>query len=106
MSRLTNKLIKYLDKLISLLKSVNEKHWELYFVNAKSEIVNEDFHGIELLLSSYGGMGSFNDLLINAKNNNKTKSINKKLNKIRSEIYILASDIKNNYDSNKLHNTI
>jgi len=60
----TKELIDVLEQLISLLESDNEKHWAGRLKQARSRILNADYSGIESLLSAYGGMGSFNDLVI------------------------------------------
>ena len=97
----TKELISVLEKLISLLESDNEKHWSTWLTNSKLRIEGSDFSGIELLLSSYGGMGSFNDLIIcQIVNNGKiefTKDYsdkNEELNKLRSKAWKLAEYIK------------
>lgn len=80
MGRKTKELISILDDLIIKLNAQNESHWSQWMSIAKEEIQNSDFHGIEKILSAYGGMGSISDM-----------SENKDL---ISKVYDLATAIK------------
>ncbi|WP_422389092.1 DUF6966 domain-containing protein [Bradyrhizobium septentrionale] len=51
---------------------------------------DSDFHGIERLLSAYGGMGSFNDLV--------SLSSSNEIDRLRTQARELAILIKNNAD--------
>ena len=67
-----------------------------------------DFRGVEIVKGSFGGMGSFNDLIIHPMNKHSIKeseveSINKDLNYLRSKIYNLCQHIIRNADI-KNHN--
>ena len=97
----SKELIVVLEDLISLLESDDETHWSNWLSKSKSRIEGSDFLGIELLLSAYGGMGSFNDLVIcQLINNGKvefTKGYtekNEELSKLRSKAWELAESIK------------
>ena len=97
----TKELIAVLNNLISLLESGDENHWSNWLYKSKSRIEGSDFSGIELLLSAYGGMGSFNDLVICQQINNGkvefTKDYtekNEELRKLRSKAWDLAESIK------------
>jgi hypothetical protein len=57
---------------------------------SRREIVDGDFHGIERLLSAYGGMGSFNDLV--------SSSSNDEIDRLRTQARELAISIRNNAD--------
>ncbi len=67
--------------------------------------MNSDFSGIEHLLSAYGGMGSFNDLIIGQTNHNgefawkqNYQEVNNELNHLRGQAYQLANWIKHNHE--------
>lgn len=62
MGPLTEELISTLDSLIEMLIGQNEMCWAKYMDDSRKEIKNSDFHGIEKILSAYGGMGSINDI--------------------------------------------
>ncbi|MBJ2330213.1 DUF6966 domain-containing protein [Dickeya solani] len=57
-----------LPVLIDFLLSVGEKHWAHWFKKNAELIRGSDFRGIEGILSSFGGMGSINDLVIHPMN--------------------------------------
>lgn len=63
-----------LDALIALLEHVDEQHWAGWFRAARAEIMNRDAHGLTRILRAYGGMGSFNDLLIHPQNGHTVRS--------------------------------
>ena len=97
----TKELVVILERLIFLLESNNEIHWSTWIAKSKSRIESSDFSGIELLLSAYGGMGSFNDLVIcQLMNNGKVEVTNgyseknKELSILRSKAWELAESIK------------
>ena len=73
----TKQLVDILDQIISLLKTDNEDHWQKWILESKLRLLNSDYSGIEHLLNAYGGMGSFNDLIISQDaNNGKLKFFN------------------------------
>jgi len=59
-----DELIKALDEIIQLLESDGEEHWSRWMRESRARLLNSDYFGIEHLRSAYGGMGSFNDLVI------------------------------------------
>ncbi|MFM5368303.1 hypothetical protein ACET9U_00895 [Aeromonas veronii] len=94
------KLLKYMDEAIELLQSVTEKHWSTWLAYNAALIEKSDFRGIEHLLSAFGGMGSINDLVIHPINGHEVKDfaidkINRKLQKILGEIWLLAKQLYN-----------
>jgi len=96
-------LILKIEKLIDLLDEFEDDgFWSKKFKESLRRIENRDFSGIELILSFYGGMGSFNDLIISRYNHyNITKkdeeTVNEELEKLRSDIFTLATNIKRNF---------
>lgn len=88
-----NSLIQLLISCEVLLRSVGENFWagkiKTIIQKGSSEL---DMYRLEEILSWYGGMGSFNDLIISVHNDHKLngqdeKKLNDELSKIRSDIY-------------------
>ena len=99
----TKQLIEILDQIIAILESDGESHWRKWIATSKSRLTNSDFSGIGHLLSAYGGMGSFSDLVIgqtmvNGKLHWKERAgeTNERLDALRTEAYRLADFIKRN----------
>jgi len=67
-------------------------------------IENSDYQGVERVLGAYGGMGSFNDLVLTKKLDNGNYSMqpeaNNYLDKLRNSIAEKANYIKNNHEIN------
>ncbi len=88
-----------LNEAISLLENVEEKGWSEWLRENLNLITNRDFCGILRLLGGFGGMGSFNDLMIHPENGHKIQhnnidKVNDCLDALRSELYRLAFRIK------------
>ncbi|MBX8575695.1 DUF6966 domain-containing protein [Pseudomonas cichorii] len=64
MSTKTEELIRLLDELIAVLESDDEEHWSQWMRDARARLADSDPSGITKLRSAYGGMGSFNDLML------------------------------------------
>ncbi len=82
----TEELLNVLESFIQILNNRGEEHWAEWMENSKREISNSDFHGIERLLSAYGGMGSINDIS------------DPETQKLSSRVFSLAEQIKNSQD--------
>ncbi|MGB3693161.1 MAG: hypothetical protein WA865_07720 [Spirulinaceae cyanobacterium] len=98
-------LIAVLDQIASLLDSDGETGWHSQIVESKRRLLNSDYSGIEYLLGAYGGMGSFNDLVIcqglkDGKFAWKPGYIEKNnlLNELRTKAWEIATFIKRNND--------
>jgi hypothetical protein len=57
-------LMAALDEVIALLDRTNEPHWRDWMANARARLHRADVSGLDKILGAYGGMGSFNDLII------------------------------------------
>lgn len=97
----TTELVEVLKQLVELLETSDESHWSKILVKSKVRIEDSDFSGVELLLGSYGGMGSFNDLIIHqptslgvVKFTKDGVESNEKLSALRTQAWNLAQDIK------------
>ncbi|MGF6430319.1 MULTISPECIES: DUF6966 domain-containing protein [Bradyrhizobium] len=90
-SAVVPELILVLDRLAALLREDRwGSRWADWMEKSRREIVDGDFHGIERLLSAYGGMGSFNDLV--------SSSSNDEIDRLRTQARELAISIRNNAD--------
>ena len=91
------KLIQALDELIELLDSDDESHWSAWMRSARDRLAADDGSGIEKILGAYGGMGSFNDLILGQRTFGSrlewkpgAQALNGRLEELRSGIYDLA----------------
>lgn len=94
--RALSELLVDVDALLKLLHRSDEKVWAPKFEQAEGYLSNNDARAFELILDSYGGMGSFNDLLLSPSNNHKIRSedvavVNRELDYLRSRIWSNAS---------------
>jgi len=104
----TAQLIAVLEEMIRVLDSDGEKHWRKWMASARSRLVNSDYSGVEHVLDAYGGMGSFNDLVIGQSMAGGlfcwkpgAEEENDKLDALRSKAYELAEYIKRHKEVGK-----
>jgi hypothetical protein len=92
----TATLCNRLDETISLLESVGESHWTGWLRKAVSQIRDSDFAGIEHLGRAFGGMGSFNELVLSGHGESarNESQVNARLYALRTELYDLVQQIK------------
>ena len=100
----SDKLVSILDQIIHLLHEDGNSHWVDRISKYRDQISNSDYYGVEDLLSDYGGMGSFNDIVLGhivedgshtwKANSNLT---NEKLQSLQSKAYALATDIRKDH---------
>ena len=96
-----SELLTVIDELIQLLEVNGEEHWSRWMRTSRDRLLASDYSGIEHLLSAYGGMGSFNDLVICQSYENgqfrwKEGHVekNNRLNELRSKAWELADAIR------------
>ena len=99
MSGSSDRLIIILDETIKLLRRYEVSHWAKWLSNDLSQIRQSNTKGLDHLLSTFGGMGSFNDLWVCPENGHKVDSsdvrqVNAELQNLSSEIYKLATELK------------
>ncbi|NOU14986.1 MAG: hypothetical protein HOO92_13655 [Methylococcaceae bacterium] len=101
----TTQLIAVLEQIGQLLDSDGEKHWRKWLASVRSQLINSDYSGVEYLLDAYGGMGSFNDLVIGQVMvggrlswQTDAQEANDKLSALRGEAYELAQYIKHHHE--------
>lgn len=97
----TRILCDRLREAADLLRRVGEHHWCDWLEESLRRIENDDFSGVEHLHGAFGGMGSFNDLIIMSANghailNNEYRAVNARLDGLRHELYELAEYIRHN----------
>ncbi len=61
-------LIPALDEAIEILSAVGEDHWRRWLEEGRSMVLAGDPNGTTHLLRAFGGMGSFNDLVLTPDN--------------------------------------
>jgi len=88
------KLRRVIAETIQLLESVGETYWSSRMRDAHSEPLD-----LNLVLSWFGGMGSFNDLVIAAVNGHKVHcgnemTENQRLDELRERMYSFAQQVK------------
>lgn len=88
-------LISVIEKIIELLVSVGESNWANAFNQFRERCNNPDVENLECLrteiLRIYGGMGSFNDLVLYKQGQPMTKE-NQKLDELRKELFHILKD--------------
>jgi hypothetical protein len=87
-----DELLETLDEIIQLLESDGERHWSRWMRQSRERLQNSDFLEIEHLLSAYGGMGSFNDLVICQSYENGDR-----LNELRDKAWELADAMRREF---------
>lgn len=88
-----------LDKLVDLLRGANENRWADWFDKDLALVRKRDANGLTHLLSAYGGMGSFNDLLLDQRNGHTVTDaskgfVNDRLARLRSSVFSLAEGLR------------
>jgi hypothetical protein len=96
MASRTELLCDRLEETVCLLAQVQERHWLRWLRDCLEQIRNGDTSGLGKFRSAFGGMGSFNDLVIRQQNGHKVTSeeypaINDRLESLRREIYRLMA---------------
>ena len=102
----TKLLIEDLGSLIKLLEEDDEDHWSVMIRKYRQRLLDSDYSGISCLLQMYGGMGSFNDLMLGQSNVNgaiewkkNAKELNEQLDLLRTKVFKITEEIRYDYDS-------
>ena len=87
-----------LRELVALLDDDGESHWQGWMATALAQLEANDLRGARHLRQAYGGMGSFNDLVIGQRMvdgafawTEGAQAANESLDRLRSHAYTLAS---------------
>jgi hypothetical protein len=97
----TVELCEKLREASALLKSAGEQHWASWLDKSLTRIERRDLSGVDHLLGAYGGMGSFNDLILMSANGHSVtdesnRDVNDRLDTLRTKLYELARDVRRN----------
>jgi hypothetical protein len=80
-----------LTQVARLLEQIGEERWAAWLRADLASIQRGDAHGLDHLLSAYGGMGSLNDLIVTPANGHPVSE--EKAAKLDAELHALLSDI-------------
>jgi len=97
----TAELIDVLEELAILLESDGDNHWSRWMRKAKTLLQASDYSGITYLRSAYGGMGSFNELILGQSSVDGVfswkpgyKELNDRLEELRNKASQLGAEIQ------------
>ena len=101
-----NKLEALLDEAISILRGHGVSHWADWLIKDVNLIRNDDFYGVEHLLTAFGGMGSLNDLGLAEPSKDDptvlvTSTDDARFQAVLSSIYSLAKDLTRSRSSQR-----
>lgn len=73
-------------------------HWPAKLADARNLIESDDFRGVDIIRSTFGGMGSFNDVYLHPINGHliaedKVASVNEQFQTLGSQIIKLAETL-------------
>jgi len=85
-------LLSALEQTIALLRGSGQLQWAERLEKDRSLIQGDDFYGVEHLLQAFGGMGSFNDLVL------QPASKNAELKWLSNRIYDIANALRRDRD--------
>jgi len=91
-------LLPILAEMLLILERVGEEHWRVWVLERRAEIESWDEQGVRRLLGGYGGMGSFNDIVIHPLNGHslaldEVAATNDRFDRLRSEAYRHAQEL-------------
>jgi hypothetical protein len=91
-------LSQLLDEASELLSAHGATHWADWLREDARLIRDSDFYGIEHLLTAFGGMGSFNDVVLcsTGEVENPSQMLtaeNDRLSELRTLIYAIAREL-------------
>ena len=102
----TQELMRKLSEAVQVLEAGREAHWRSWMQDVQRRLADSDYSGIEKLLKAYGGMGSFNDLVLGGTDDvrgtpyfsERDRQLNDRLGALREEMYQLADSIKRDHN--------
>lgn len=85
-------LFQALDEAIGILSAAGEQHWRDWLECDRERITHGDAYGLEHLLAAFGGMGSFNDLVLSPANQHtgtdlELSAMDERLYELRDQIW-------------------
>ncbi|WP_415896099.1 DUF6966 domain-containing protein [Neptuniibacter sp. PT34_22] len=81
-----------LEKTILLLKNNGEKNWAKSLERCQKELNNDSVYVCNKILSMYGGMGSFNDIVL-YKDGQPLMKENELLDDLKTDLYHMCKNI-------------
>ncbi len=94
----TTRLIDVLDELVPVLRELELGHWADWMNESARRLRQGDFSGVGHLLSAYGGMGSFNDILPDLVGGQADDRI-ERARRLRADVWTLAEEIRHEIES-------
>jgi hypothetical protein len=93
------RLCVLLDEAVAVLSPHGETQWSTWLSTCARELRAQDAHGLDRLLSGFGGMGSFNDLLVLRVNGHivdqaHEDAVNRRLDELRLDIWTDATGLR------------
>lgn len=88
-SFMKNEIKKVIAEIVEILLDNDEVSWAKYFKRCEIQLDDDYEEGVYNIRRAYGGMGSFNDLVLH-KNGLPLKKENDKLDQLRHELYDLS----------------
>jgi len=88
-----------ISEVITLLTEFGEAVWAEWFQKDLRRLGQGDIHGLDHVLSAFGGMGSFSDVYVHPRNGHaieleRVEEINDRLSDLRGAVYRNASDLR------------
>lgn len=81
------RLVADLKSLVALLDDNGATHWSRWARQSLAEVEQHDARGLSRLRQGYGGMGSFNDLVLDGDGFEDQRRLNDELDALRGRIY-------------------
>lgn len=97
------RLVSNVAEARDLLTRVGEGHWASWMQAVHADLMARDAHGLTRLLRAYGGMGSFNDVVIHPVNGNavghdECDLINQSLASLRTAMHADAQALLHDFE--------
>ena len=85
-------------EVVALLSEVGEEHWSTWFADVRQRLERHDPQAFVQASAAFGGMGSFNDVVIHSINghtvpDSRIGGVNERLGELRSVIWAEARDL-------------
>lgn len=95
----TMELLTVLARISALLRDAGERHLATWVDTAAARIRSGDAPGLDTVLDAYGGMGSFNDLVLCEANGHdvaraRPAAMNAELDELRTAAWTLAREVR------------
>jgi hypothetical protein len=92
-------LVDALDEAIEILSVAGEDHWRRWLEEGRRLVLVGDLHATTHLLRAFGGMGSFNDLVLSPRNGHlgdagALQSADDHLNALRDTIWTACGSLE------------